>query len=193
MYQRTRVIIAGAGKGFRLTLKEVLRHAGYAVAGEAGEGRGLLQLVFQHEPDLVLMEDRLPGCEGMDVAGIIEEHRVAPVVLVVDAGRCSIPELMRSPGIYGVLVRPLQEEMLTPVLEAALVSFNRIMELEKRLAELRKTLENRKLIARAKGLLMERHGLSEKEAYRYLQKISMDRCQSLARVAYELLNSPGHN
>jgi len=191
VYQRTRVIIAGADRGFRVALKEVLRHAGYVVAGETGDGRSLLQQVFQHEPELVVMEESLPGCEGMDVAGVIEEHRVAPVVLVVRAGRRSIPELLRSPGIYGVLTRPLEEEMVVPVLEAALVSFNRIVALEKKLAELHRTLETRKMVERAKGLLMEKYAMGESEAYRYLQKLSMDRCQSLARVAKEVVDSLG--
>lgn len=184
---RARVVVGESDRFFKERLKDVLRRAGYTVIGEAGNGRLLLQVVFQTSPDLVIMEHQLPGSEGMGLAGIIEEHRVAPVVLTADLQQASVAELVRSPGVYGVLPRPLQEEMVVPVIELALAFFERAVLLEKEIGALRRTLEERKLVEKAKGLLMERLGLKEREAYRYLQKKSMDRCLPLAKVAREVL------
>lgn len=192
---RTRIIIAHSDKDFSRRLKEILRHAGYMVVGETQDGRSLLQMVFQTTPDLVVLEDLLPGSEGMDVAGIIEEQRVAPVVLVANVQQQNLAELARSPGVYGVLPRPLQEEKVVPTIEMALAAFERVMRLEKEVGTLRKALEERKLVERAKGLLIKRKGLREREAYKYLQKMSMDRCLSIVRVAREvicLLEKQGH-
>ncbi|AEG14143.1 response regulator receiver and ANTAR domain protein [Desulfofundulus kuznetsovii DSM 6115] len=184
---RTRIVVAESDRDFRARLKEILRHAGYMVIGETQDGRSLLQMVFQTTPELVILEYRLPGSEGIDVAGIIEEHHVAPVVLTADLHQQNVAELVRSPGVYGVLPRPLQEEMVVPTIEMAMSSFERTMRLEKEIRGLRKTLEERKLTERAKGLLMERKGMTERQAYKYLQKMSMNRCVPLARVAREII------
>lgn len=184
---RTRIVVAESDRDFRARLKEILRHAGYMVIGETQDGRSLLQIVFQTTPELVILEYRLPGSEGIDVAGIIEEHHVAPVLLTADLHQQNVAELVRSPGVYGVLPRPLQEEMVVPTIEMALASFERTMRLEKEIRGLRKTLEERKLTERAKGLLMERKGMTERQAYKYLQKMSMNRCVPLARVALEII------
>ncbi|NHM26178.1 ANTAR domain-containing protein [Desulfofundulus sp. TPOSR] len=184
---RTRIVVAESDRDFRARLKEILRHAGYMVIGETQDGRSLLQMVFQTTPELVILEYRLPGSEGIDVAGIIEEHHVAPVVLTADLHQQNVAELVRSPGVYGVLPRPLQEEMVVPTIEMAMASFERTMRLEKEIRGLRKTLEERKLTERAKGLLMERKGMTERQAYKYLQKMSMNRCVPLARVAREVI------
>ncbi|SHJ47054.1 ANTAR domain-containing response regulator [Desulfofundulus thermosubterraneus] len=184
---RTRIVVAESDRDFRVRLKEILRHAGYMVIGETQDGRSLLQIVFQTTPELVILEYRLPGSEGIDVAGIIEEHHVAPVVLTADLHQQNVAELVRSPGVYGVLPRPLQEEMVVPTIEMALASFERTMRLEKEIRGLRKALEERKLTERAKGLLMERKGMTERQAYKYLQKLSMNRCVPLARVAREVI------
>lgn len=184
---RARVVVGESDRSFKDQLKDILRRAGYVVIGEAGNGRLLLQVVFQTSPDLVIMEHQLPGSEGMGLAGIIEEHRVAPVVLTADLQQANVAELVRSPGVYGVLPRPIQEEIVVPVIELALVFFERAVLLEKEVSLLRRTLEERKLVEKAKGLLMEKLGMKEREAYRYLQKKSMDRCVPLVKVAREVV------
>ncbi|MCS5695617.1 ANTAR domain-containing protein [Desulfofundulus thermocisternus] len=186
---RIRVVVGESDRDFRARLKETLRHAGYMVIGETQDSRSLLQLVFQTTPELVILEYRLPGSEGMDVAGIIEEHHVAPVLLTADLHQYNVAELVRLPGIYGVLSRPLQEEMVVPAVETALASFERIVRLEKEVTSLRKTLEERKLTERAKGLLMERKGMTERQAHKYLQKLSMDRCIPISRLAREIIRT----
>lgn len=186
---KARVVVGESDRSFKDQLKDVLRRAGYVVIGEAGSGRLLLQVVLQTSPDLVIMEHQLPGSEGMGLAGIIEEHRVAPVVLTADLQQANVAELVRSPGVYGVLPRPLQEDMVVPVIELALALFERVVQLEKEVSALRRSLEERKLVEKAKGLLMEKLGMTEREAYRYLQKKSMDHCVPLVKVAREVMKA----
>lgn len=183
---RARVIIADKEKDFRHNLKEILRYNGYLVVGEAEEAQGLLQQAFQLSPDLIIIARDLPGNEGMYAVGIIEEHRLAPVVIVGFPGE-DMMEVARLPGVYGVLTKPLQEEMVVPVLEMATAFFERMTRLEKEAKTLRRTLEERRLVERAKSLLVEKRGMTEKEAHRYLQKLSMDRCVPVGRVAKEII------
>ncbi len=185
----TRVVIAHSDVNFRRKLKDALRLAGYTLIREAGEGKSALQIVFQTEPDLVILEEQIPGGEGIDLAEIIGEHQVAPVVLAVQINQPGLEELARKNGVYGLLTHPLQETNIIPVLEAALANFERVIGLQKEVKELRRQLEMRKLVEQAKGLLMEKRGLSEKEAYKYLQKMSMDRCLPMAKVARQVILS----
>lgn len=183
----TRVVIADSDPLFRKALKEVFRHVDYLVVGEAADAHGALQIVFQHEPSVVVLDPSLPGTENMDVAGIIEEHRVAPVVVAISLSRGEIEDYARTPGVYGVLIKPLQEITVQPVIESAMANFERSLRLAKEIKELRKELENRKLLERAKGLLMEKKSMSEREAHKYIQKLSMDKCVPVAKVAKNII------
>ncbi len=184
----SRVVIADSDLNFRRQLKDILRHAGCTLIREAGEGKSALQIVFQTEPDIVILEDRIPGSEGIDIAEIIGEHRVAPVVLAIEPTRQqNLEELARKNGVYGLLIKPLQETNILPVLEVALANFERVTGMQKEVKDLRKQLETRKLVEQAKGLLMEKKGFGEQEAYKYLQKISMDNSLPLARVARQVI------
>jgi response regulator NasT len=185
----SRVVIADSDPHSRRKLRDFLRHAGCTLIKEAGEGKSALQAVFQTEPDIVLLEDRIPGSEGMDVAEIIGEHRVAPVVLLTDADPGDTENLAKKTGVYGILTKPLQEASILPVLETALSNFERVTALQREIKELRRQLETRKLVEKAKGLLMEKRGLKEEEAYRFLQKLSMDRCAPLEKVARQVIES----
>lgn len=184
-----RVVIADSDVNFRRKLKDILRHVGFMLVGEAGEGNSALQIVFQMEPDIVILEHKIPGSEGIDIAEIIGEHRVAPVVLSVENNQYVIEELARKEGVYGILMKPLQEVNILPILETAMANFERISRLQKEVRDLHKQLETRKLVEQAKGLLMEKRSLREQEAYRYLQKISMDRCLPIAKVARQVILS----
>lgn len=183
----TRIVIADADAAYRRVLREAFRHADYQVAGETSDARTALQIIFQNDPNVIVMDPRLPGSESVDVTGIIDEHRVAPVVAVVSHARREFEDYARLPGVYGILLKPLQDWMIQPVIETSLANFERAAKLEKELKEVRRELESRKVVERAKGLLMERKRMSEKDAYKYLQKISMDKCVPLAKVAREII------
>lgn len=183
----TRIIIAETDAAYRRKLKEAFRHADYLVVGEATDARSALQIIFQTEPRVVVMDPYLPGGEGIDLTGIIDEHRVAPVVAIVSGAQGEIEDYARLPGVYGVLLKPLQAGAVQPVIESAMANFDRAMKLEKELKDLRRELDNRKIVEMAKGLLMERKKITEREAYRQMQKISMDRCIPLVRVAKNVI------
>lgn len=183
----TRIVIADADSAYRRSLKEAFRHADYLVAGEAADARTALQVIFQNDPGVIVMDPRLPGSEGIDITGIIDEHKVAPVVAVVSHTQREFEDYARLPAVYGILLKPLQDWHVQPVLETAMANFERAMKLEKELRELRKELEDRKVVERAKGLLMEKKRMPERDAYKYLQKISMDKCVPLSKVAREVI------
>lgn len=188
MYE-IRVIIADSDKAFGHRLRNILRHVGYMPVAEVGNARELLQVAFQEEPDLIILEDKLPGGEGMGITAIIEEHRLAPVVLTISQYQLpEINELAHMPGVYGIIVKPLQDETVPPVLEVALSNFQRFVCLEKEAEELRKSLKARRLVERAKGMLMEKKGLREGDAYKYLQKLSMNTCLPMDVVARKVIS-----
>jgi response regulator NasT len=184
-----RVVIADSDLNFRRKIKDILRHMGYMVIGEAGDGKNALQVIFQVEPEIVILEEKIPGSEGIDIAEIVGEHQVAPVVLTVEINPRGVEELARKTGVYGILTKPLQETNILPVLETALANFERVTRLQKEASDLRRQLETRKLVEQAKGLLIEKEGISEQEAYKYLQKISMDKCLPMAKVARQVIFS----
>ena len=183
----TRIVIAHADATYRRILKEEFRHNDYQLVGESTDARGVLQVVFQLEPHVVVMDPYLPGSESIDLTGIIDEHRVAPIVAIASYMQGEIEEYARLPGVYGVLLKPLQGGSVQPVIESAVVNFERTTIIEKELIDLGKELENRKIIEKAKGLLMERKKFTEKDAYKCLQKLSMDRCIPLVKVAKNII------
>lgn len=178
-----RIVIADTDAAYRRSLKDAFRHADYLVVGEASDARSALQIVFQVEPQVVLLDPYIPGCESIDITGIIDEHQVAPVVAIASQAQVELKDYALLPGVYGIFVKPLCVDAVQPVIECALTGFDRDVRLRKELKELRQVLEERKIIEKAKGLLMERKKISENDAYKYLQKISMDRCVPLAKVA----------
>ncbi|RJQ24726.1 MAG: ANTAR domain-containing protein [Peptococcaceae bacterium] len=183
----TRVVVADADVVFRKKLKEILSQAGYLVVGEVGDGRSALKVVFQNEPDLVIMDSQLPGLRSLEVAGIIEEHRAAPVILLASEHELEVLDEDGASRILGYLVKPVCETSLIPVLEIAIANFRKMLKLEQENKKLKETLEARRVVEKAKGILMRGKNLSEEDAYRHLRKQSMDRCIPMARVAKELI------
>ncbi|MHB1041422.1 MAG: ANTAR domain-containing response regulator [Eubacteriales bacterium] len=184
----TRIVIADADAAFRKKLKDTLIHAGYLVIGEVGDGRGALKVIFQTEPDLIIMDAKLPGAEGLGIVRIIEEHRAAPVILLSASHERDLLEDAKGSWIFAFLVKPLNEAQLFPAIELSLANYKRFLRLEEENKKLKRALESRKLIEKAKGLVMEAKGLREQEAYKYLQKLSMDNCMPIAGVARQIIN-----
>lgn len=182
-----RIVIADADAGFRQKLRETLVHAGYLVTGEVEDGRSALKVIFQTEPDLVIMDSRLPGSEGLEIVRIVEEYRFCAVILITASHDLALLEEAKASWVFAYLVKPLSDTQLLPAVEIALSNFKKLVKLEQENKRLKQVLEERKLIERAKGLVMEIKGFSEKEAYKYMQKISMDKCKSLASVARHII------
>ncbi len=184
----TRIVIADADAVNRKKIKEMLLQAGFLVTGEVGEGRSALKVIFQTEPDLVIMDSKLPGVQGLGIIRIIEENRTAPVILLIESHEQGLLEEVKDFWIFGCLPKPLSDAQLFPAIEIALANFKKFTKLVEENKRLKTALEERKLVEKAKGIVMEAKGLSEQEAYKYMQKLSMDKCVPIARVARSIMN-----
>ncbi len=188
-----RVVIAEDEALIRLDLKEMLTEPGqdaYAVVGEAGDGAAAIQLAEQLRPDVVIMDIKMPVLDGITAAEQITERRLAAVVILTAFSQRELIQRASSAGAMAYLVKPFTKADLVPAIEIAVSRFAEVSALEKEVVGLRERLEMRKLLDRAKGLLQARRGLSEPEAFRWIQKTSMDRRMTMRALAQEILDSP---
>lgn len=184
---RWRIIIADDESLIRLDLREMLTHLGYDVIGEASEGQTAMSLARRLRPDLLIMDIKMPGLDGIAAAEELTRERIAPVVLVTAYSDQGLVERARDAGVVGYVVKPFREAELMPVIELSRARFNEFRTLEREVGDLRDALETRKVIERAKGVLMEVHGLRESEAFHRIRKTSMDARKSMKEVAEAIL------
>lgn len=184
---RWRIIIADDESLIRLDLREMLTHLGYDVIGEAGDGRSAMDLARRLRPDLLIMDIKMPDFDGISAAEELTRERIAPVVLVTAYSDQGLVERAREAGVVGYVVKPFREAELMPVIELSRARFDEFRTLEREVGNLKEALETRKLIERAKGVLMETHGLRESEAFHRIRKTSMDARKSMKEVAEAIL------
>ena len=184
---RWRIIIADDESLIRLDLREMLTHLGYDVIGEAGDGRSALELARRLLPDLVIMDIKMPEVDGIAAAEELTRAKIAPVVLLTAYSDQGLVERAKEAGVVGYVVKPFRETELMPVIELCLARFAEFRSLESELGSLKEALEARKVIERAKGVLMEVHGLRESEAFHRIRKTSMDARKSMREVADAIL------
>ena len=173
----------------RLDIVEMLREAGYDVVGEAGDGEEAVRLAEEHRPDLVVMDVKMPVLDGISAAERIAGARVAPVVLLTAFSQRELVERARDAGAMAYVVKPFSAADLLPALEIALSRHREIAALEAEVADLTDRFETRKLVDRAKGLLQSKFSMSEPEAFRWIQKTSMDKRLTMREVAVAIVNS----
>jgi two-component system, response regulator PdtaR len=178
-----RVVIAEDEGLIRLDLKEMLEEDGYAVVGEAGDGETAVRLTAEHAPDLVILDVKMPILDGISAAERIAADRIAPVVILTAFSQRELVERAREAGAMAYLVKPFTKADLVPAIEMAVSRFQEIKSLEAEVSTLEDRLETRKSVDRAKGLLQTARGWSEPEAFRFIQKTSMDRRMSMRAVA----------
>jgi AmiR/NasT family two-component response regulator len=184
---QTRVVIADDESIIRMDLKEMLTHAGYLVVGEAGDGMSAVHLAREVRPDLVIMDIKMPGLDGVSAAKILTEEQIAPVLLLTAYSQRELIDAARDAGVVAYLVKPFREGELLPAMEIALARFREFAELRREVEDLRDALETRKLVERAKGVLMDTQGLTEAEAFRRIQQISMNTRRPMREVASAIL------
>ncbi len=185
--ERTRIIIADDESLIRMDLREMLTNLGYLVVGEVGDGRSAVNLARELRPDIVIMDIKMPDMDGIEAARILTEERVAPVLLLSAYSQQELVQRAKEAGVAGYLVKPFRENDLTPAIEVALARFSEFRALEREAKDLAQALETRKLVERAKGILMDTEGLSESEAFRRIQKMSMDTRKPMKTVAEALI------
>jgi two-component system, response regulator PdtaR len=186
-----RVLIAEDEALIRLDLAEMLREEGYDVVGEAGDGQEAVELAAQLKPDLVIMDVKMPRRDGIDAASEIAANRIAPIVVLTAFSQRDLVERARDAGAMAYLVKPFTASDLIPAIELAMSRFSEISALEREVATLADRLETRKLIERAKGLLQAKQGMTEPEAFKWIQRAAMDRRTTMKRVAEVVLETLG--
>ena len=159
-----RIVIADNESIIRMDLRELLMEAGHEVVAEAGDGRQAIDLARRHRPDLVIMDIKMPEMDGLTAAKVISDEKIAPVLLLTAYSQKEIVDKAKESGVLAYLVKPVKEENLFPAMEIAMSRFQEFMSLEQELEDLKTSLEARKLLDRAKGVLMDAHGLTESEA-----------------------------
>ncbi len=182
-----RIIIADDESLIRLDLREMLTHLGYDVIGEAGDGRSALDLARKLQPDLVIMDIKMPDVDGISAAEELTREKIAPVVLLTAYSDQGLVDRAKEAGVVGYVVKPFRETELMPVIELSMARFEEFRSLEREVGGLKDALETRKLIERAKGVLMEVHGLREAEAFHRIRRTSMDARKSMKEVAEAIL------
>lgn len=182
-----RIVIADNESIIRMDLRELLMEAGHEVVAEAGDGRQAIDLARRHRPDLVIMDIKMPEMDGLTAAKVISDEKIAPVLLLTAYSQKEIVDKAKESGVLAYLVKPVKEENLFPAMEIAMSRFQEFMSLEQELEDLKTSLEARKLLDRAKGVLMDAHGLTESEAYRRIQQYSMAKRKSIKEVAQAIV------
>ena len=187
MAQQTRVIIADDESIIRMDLREMLGSLGYLVVGEAGDGISAVNLARELKPDLVIMDIKMPDLDGIAAAKMLTEERLAPVLLLTAFSQQELVEGAKEAGVVGYIVKPFREAELVPAIEVAMARFREFRALEQETEDLRETLDTRKLVERAKGVLMDSQGLKEADAFRKIQKLSMNSRKSMRQIAEAIL------
>ena len=182
-----RVIVAEDEAIIRMDLIEMLREAGYNVIGEAANGREAISLARHLKPDLAILDVKMPEIDGISAAELIVSEKLAAVLMLTAFSQRELVERARDAGAMAYLVKPFSISDLTPAIEMALGRYAQIQALEAEVGELGERLEARKLVDRAKGVLMANLGISEPEAFKWIQKAAMDQRSSMSAVSEGVL------
>ncbi len=185
--RRLRIVIADDEPIILLDLRQMLEELGYSVVAEASTGAQAVEMVRKFKPDLAILDIKMPEMDGIEAARILHEEKLAPVLLLTAYSDSDLIQRAKQAGVYGYLVKPFKQADLTPAIEIALSRYRDTLELEHQVQDLKETLETRKLIERAKGILMDTYGLREQEAYRRIQVQSMNTRKSMREIAEAII------
>jgi response regulator NasT len=181
------VVIAEDEAIIRLDLKETLEEEGYEVVGETGRGDEAVALVREHNPDLAILDIKMPGLDGLSAAREIAGERRAAVLILTAFSQRNLIEEARDAGVLSYLVKPFQKTELLPAIEVALGRFAEMKALEAENKSLEEQLETRKVVDRAKGMLMDKHSLTESDAFSFIQRTAMSERVTMREIAQRVL------
>lgn len=184
----TRIVIAEDEAIIRLDLKELLEEEGYEVVGETGRGDEAVELVRRLAPDVAILDIKMPGMDGITAARQIAGDRLAAVLVLTAFSQRDLIDQARDAGALAYLVKPFQKSDLIPAIEVALGRFGEVVALEQEIVDLSERLEARKLVDRAKGILMDEHGMTEQLAWRFIQSQAMSQRKRVADIAQTVVD-----
>jgi AmiR/NasT family two-component response regulator len=179
-----RILIADDESIIRLDLKKILENMGHKVVAEAGDGKTALELARKLMPDLAILDIKMPEMDGLDVAKTITEEKICPVLLLTAFSQDELIQRAKEAGVFAYLVKPFKEADLTPAIEIAI---SRYREFQAEIGSLQEKLETRKLVERAKGILMDKRGMKEQEAFRWIQLQSMHTRKPMREIAEAII------
>jgi AmiR/NasT family two-component response regulator len=182
------VVVAEDESLIRIDIVETLTDNGFIVVGEAADGEAAIALAREHRPDLVVMDVKMPLMDGISAAEILTKEKIAPVVLLTAFSQRELVERASEAGALAYVVKPFTPNDLIPAIEIALSRAQQISALEDEVADIAERLETRKVLDRAKGILNDTMGLTEPEAFRWIQKASMDRRLTMREVAQTVID-----
>ncbi len=182
-----RVLIADDDPIIRLDLKQMLENLGYEVVGEAGDGKQAVEAAREHKPDICILDVKMPVMDGIEAVSIITEEGIAPTILLTAYSDRELVDRAKDAGVFAYLVKPFKPSDLPPAIEVARSRFEQNAELGKEITNLNEKLEARKLVDRAKGILMAEHNINEAESYRRIQIQSMNLRKSMREVAEAII------
>lgn len=183
----TRVVVAEDEAIIRMDLRELLLEEGYDVVAECGRGDEAVDLVREHRPDVALLDIKMPGLDGISAAREIAAERMSAVVLVTAFSQRELIEEASDAGVQGYVVKPFERHDLAPAIEVAIARFRTEKALAEQVTDVEERLETRKVVDRAKGVLMDTHGLSEQAAFEFVQKTAMATRRPMRAIADDIL------
>ena len=186
-----RIVIADDEGVIRLGLRAMLEEQGYQVVGEAADGKRALDLTAKLHPDLIFLDIKMPGVDGLQAARALLQDRTVPVIVLTAYADREFVARAREAGVLAYLVKPVREGDLRPAIEMAMGRFGEIQELRGEIGDLEDTLRTRKLVERAKGVLMRRDGVDEAQAFARLQKQARDTRKTMKEIAETILSGDG--
>lgn len=181
--KRTRILIADDESLILMDLREMLTNLGYLVVGEANDGRSAVNMARELRPDLVIMDIKMPDMDGIEAAQVLTAEKIAPVLLLTAYSQQDLIDRAKDAGVVGYLVKPFRESNLAPAVEITLSRFQEFQTVQKEVDDLKEALETRKVVDRAKGILMDTQGLTEQDAFRRIQKMSMNMRRPMKDIA----------
>jgi len=185
--QRGKVLIADDDAVIRMDLRAMLEELGHEVVGEADNGETACYLARSLKPDLVILDVMMPKMNGLDAAAAINQERLAPVLLLTAYSEAAMIEKATQAGVLAYLVKPFRRQDVEPAIEIAIARYRELAALEGELGSLQEQIETRRIVGRAKAILMGRYNLSEREAFRRLQAQSLGLNRSLREIAEAIL------
>jgi response regulator NasT len=184
----TRIVVAEDEAIIRMDLRELLQEEGYDVVAECGRGDEAVDLVREHRPDVALLDIKMPGMDGISAAREISADRLSAVVLVTAFSQRELIEEAGDAGVHGYVVKPFERHDLVPAIEVAIARFRSEQALVDQAVSAQDRLEQRKVIDRAKGVLMDKHGLAEQDAFDFVQKTAMRTRRTMREVSQDVLD-----